>query len=59
MKFKNDIANIGRVVNYDYPNVITNCKSCFGDPIHTTDSVSEIIINDLFSDTLSIGKLLH
>ncbi len=59
MKFKNDIANIGRVVDYDYPNVITDCKSCFGGPIHTTDSVSEIIINDLFSDTLSIGKLLH
>lgn len=59
IKFKNDIAKIGRVVDYDYPNVITNCKSCFGDPIHTTDSASKVIINDLFSGTPNIGKVLH
>ena len=58
-KFKEDIKKIGKVVDYDFPNVITECKSCFGDPIHTTDSVSTVIINDLFSDSLTIGKELH
>ena len=58
-QFKEDIKNIGKVVDYDFPNVITECKSCFGDPIHTTDSVSTVIINDLFSDSLTIGKELH
>jgi len=56
---KEDIKKIGKVVDYDFPNVITECKSCFGDPIHTTDSVSTVIINDLFSDSLTIGKELH
>ena len=58
-KFKDNIKNIGKVVDYDFPNIITECKSCFSDPIHTTDSVSKIIINDLFSDSITIGKELH
>ena len=56
--FKNDIKNIGRVINFDFPNSITNCKSCFSDPIHTTDSISEIIVDEIFSDSLIIGKEL-
>ena len=53
--FKNEIKNIGRVIDFDFPNSITNCKSCFSDPIHTTDSVSTIIVNEIFSDSLTIG----
>ena len=56
--FKNDIKNIGRVIDFDFPNSITNCKSCFSDPIHTTDSISEIIVDEIFSDSLIIGKEL-
>ena len=56
--FKNDIKNIGRVIDFDFPNSITNCKSCFSDPIHTTDSISKIIVDEIFSDSLIIGKEL-
>ena len=56
--FKNDIKNIGRVIDFDFPNSITNCKSCFSDPIHTTDSISEIIVDEIFSVSLIIGKEL-
>ena len=56
--FKNEIKNIGRVIDFDFPNSITNCKSCFSDPIHTTDSVSTIIVNEIFSDSLTIGREL-
>ena len=56
--FKNDIKNIGRIIDFDFPNSITNCKSCFSDPIHTTDSISEIIVDEIFSDSLIIGKAL-
>jgi hypothetical protein len=56
--FKNEIKNIGRVIDFDFPNSITNCKSCFSDPIHTTDSVSKIIVNEIFSDSLTIGREL-
>lgn len=59
IQFKKEISKIGRVVDFDYPNSITNCKHCFTDPIHTTDSISMIMVNDLFSDSLAIGKLLQ
>jgi hypothetical protein len=58
INFKNEIKEIGKVIDYDFPNRITNCKGCFGDPLHTTDSVSKVIIEDMFSDTLSIGRAL-
>ena len=58
INFKNEIKEIGKVIDYDFPNRITNCKDCFGDPLHTNDSVSKVIIEDLFSDTLSIGRIL-
>jgi len=59
MQFKKEIRIIGRAIDFDYPNSITNCKSCFSDPIHTTDSISKLIIDELFSDSLTIGKLLQ
>ena len=59
IQFKEEIRSIGRVIDFDYPNSITNCKNCFTDPIHTTDSISMIIVNDLFTDSLVVGKLLQ
>tara|TARA_B100000767_G_scaffold125375_1_gene119514 strand:+ start:1171 stop:2100 length:930 start_codon:yes stop_codon:yes gene_type:complete len=59
MQFKEEISSIGRVIDFDHPNSITNCKNCFTDPIHTTDSISRIIVNDLFTDSLVVGKLLQ
>ena len=56
--FKNDIKNIERVIDFDFPNSITNCKSCFSDPIHTTDSIGEIIVREIFSDSIIIGREL-
>jgi hypothetical protein len=56
--FKNEIKNIGRVIDFDFTNSITNCKPCFNDPIHTTDSVSTIIVNEIFADSLTIGREL-
>lgn len=58
LRFKKAIKDIGVVIDYDFPNPITNCKSCFGDPLHTTDSISRVIVEELFSDSLVIGKRL-
>lgn len=59
INFKNELKGLGKVVDYDFPNQITNCKECFSDPLHTTDSVSRVIIDDLFSDSITIGQTLH
>ena len=57
-RFKSEMKEIANVIDYDFPNTLTNCKSCFSDPIHTTDSISTIIVNEIFSDSLIIGKKL-
>lgn len=58
VRFKNEIKDIGRVIDFDFSNSITNCKACFSDPIHTTDSVSAIMVNEIFGDSLTIGREL-
>jgi len=58
IQFKKEISTIGKVLDFDFPNAITNCKPCFTDPIHTTDSINTIMANDLFSDSLLVGRLL-
>ena len=57
-KFKNEIKNIGTVIDYDFSNSITNCRTCFTDPIHTNDSINLIIVKEIFNDALVIGKKL-
>jgi hypothetical protein len=57
-EYKNIIKEIGIVMDYDFPNSITDCKSCFTDPIHTNDSINLIIVKEIFNDSLVIGKKL-
>jgi hypothetical protein len=57
-RFKKEIKEIGTVIDYDFPNSITNCRNCFTDPIHTNDSVSLIMVKEIFNDSLVIGKKL-
>ena len=57
-RFKKEIKEIGTVIDYDFPNSITNCRHCFTDPIHTNDSVSLIMVKEIFNDSLVIGKKL-
>ena len=53
-----DISEFGTVIDYDFPNQITNCKKCFTDPIHTNDSINLLMVREIFSDSLIIGKRL-
>ena len=57
-RYKEEIKNIGTVIDYDYSNSITNCRHCFTDPIHTNDSISLLIVKEVFNDALVIGKKL-
>ena len=56
--YKNDIANIGNVIDYDYENSITGCEKCFTDPVHTNDSINLIMAKEIFKDSLVIGRKL-
>ena len=57
-QYKKDISEFGTVIDYDFPNQITNCKKCFTDPIHTNDSINLLMVREVFSDSLIIGKRL-
>lgn len=57
-KFKQEIKKIGTVIDYDFPNAITNCRRCFTDPIHTNDSISLLMVKEIFNDSIVIGKKL-
>ncbi|MEE2953718.1 MAG: hypothetical protein VX347_00930 [Bacteroidota bacterium] len=56
--FKSEIKEIGEVIDFDYTNAITTNKSCFGDPLHTTESTSRILIDEIFTDSLVLGRKL-
>jgi len=56
--FKQELKIMSNVIDYDFPNQITNCRDCFGDPLHTTDSISKVIVEDMFNETMIIGKKL-
>ena len=58
VRYKEEIKNIGTVIDYDYSNSITNCRNCFTDPIHTNDSINLLIAKEIFKDSLVIGKKL-
>ena len=57
-QYKKDISEFGTVIDYDFSNQITNCKKCFTDPIHTNDSINLLMVREIFSDSLIIGKRL-
>ena len=59
IRFKREISEIGRVIDFDYPNEITRNPNAFGDPLHTTESISAQMIKEIFSDSLIIGRDLH
>lgn len=47
-KFKNDLNNLAKVYDFDYPNEITFNKNNFKDPFHFNDSISKVITQQLF-----------
>jgi len=46
-KFKEDIRSFGDLYDFNWPNVITENKDNFLDPLHTIDSVSRIMIKEM------------
>lgn len=56
IRYKKEMSNFKKFIDFDYPNSITNCRNCFTDPIHTNDSINFIIAKEIFNDSLVIGK---
>ena len=57
--FKTIMANLNAtVIDYDYENVITTNKNNFSDPLHYNYKVGHLIVNEVFKDSLIIGRKL-
>ena len=46
-KFKEDVQSFGDLYDFNWPNVITENKNNFLDPLHAVDSVSRIMIKEM------------
>lgn len=47
-KFKQDLNSISKVIDFDYPNKLTEDKSLFNDPFHMREPLEEKLINDVW-----------
>jgi hypothetical protein len=59
LKFKYDMSRLGvRVVDYDYVNNITTNKADFRDPLHSNETIGNLMAKEVFRGPLVEGKLL-
>ncbi|MFM9986438.1 MAG: hypothetical protein ACKVOK_14455 [Flavobacteriales bacterium] len=56
IRFKSDMAKLAPTIDYDYPNEITSNREQFGDPIHYKSAIGELIVRELATDSLKIGR---
>jgi hypothetical protein len=57
-RFRRELNDLGvRVIDYDYPNAVTAEKSNFRDPLHCNETVSSMIVNEVFGGKTTLGRL--
>lgn len=54
-KFKNDVKTFGDLYDFNWPNIITDNKNNFLDPLHSIDSVSRIMVKEMLLNTPQYG----
>ena len=58
-RFKTTLGKLSAtVIDYDYENAITNNKDYFSDPAHYNSYVAHLIINEVWKNSLIIGRRL-
>lgn len=59
IKFKSFLSQLNAtVIDYDYENEITISKKNFNDPIHYNSKIASLIVDEVWSGNLTIGKRL-
>lgn len=57
--FKSNLATIGKVYDFDFPNDITTNDENFGDPYHFNDSIARIISKEIISKKAIFSKQIQ
>jgi len=55
-RFKSDVSSFGDVYDFNWPNVVTENKNNFLDPLHSIDSVSRIMIKEMILNKPEYAK---
>lgn len=59
LKFKDFLRGLkSPVIDYDYKNVITTNKENFSDPVHYNEHIGTLIVNEIWGESMVIGKKL-
>lgn len=60
LKFKQRLTALkAKVVDYDYENEITLSKGNFSDPVHYSEEIGRLIVNEVWGNKMLIGKSLN
>ena len=54
-KFKEDVRTFGDMYDFNWPNIVTENKNNFLDPLHSIDSVSRIMIKEMILNKPQYG----
>jgi hypothetical protein len=54
-KFKSDVKTFGDLYDFNWPNIITENKNNFLDPLHSIDSVSRIMVKEMLLNKPQYG----
>jgi hypothetical protein len=54
-KFKSDVKTFGDLYDFNWPNIITENKNNFLDPLHSIDSVSRIMVKEMILNKPQYG----
>jgi len=55
-RFKSDLATIGTLYDFDYPNEITQDKDNFLDPFHFNDLIADIVAREIVTGNLKYAR---
>lgn len=58
IQFKKDISSLSTTYDFDLTNDLTRDKENFTDPVHVTEEVGNMIIDEIVSGKLHYGRLL-
>ncbi len=55
-QYLNDLRSISEVVDFDYPNRITEDRSNFTDPFHSNGAIAEKVVQELVQNTSTFSR---
>ncbi len=56
IQYKKDLAGLGEVIDFDYPNEVTSNRDNYNDPYHFNQNIAEKIVDEILQNTQNFSK---